>query len=87
MSKNKVMTYEGRLMCGRPCAGQRRYVAAKRTALDGKVWWCIFDHKKNGYSVAGGCGRYKTRKDCEYGIEWRLKKGCLEIAPSDYETV
>ena len=79
MSKN-TMTYEGKLMAGRPCAGQRRYVASKRTALDGKVWWCIFDHKANKY-IEGS--KYKMRAECEAGIGWKIHKGLLEIAPSD----
>lgn len=81
MSKKKNMTYEGRMMVGRPCAGQRRYVAAKRTALDGKVWWCVFDHKKNKYVG----GKYKHRRDCEYGIGHRIRGGELEISPNDYD--
>ena len=82
MSKKTVKTYEGRAMAGRPCAGQRRYVAAKRTALDGKEWWCIFDHKRNKY-LAGS--KYRKRAECEVSIGRRIRGGELEIAPSDYD--
>ena len=82
MSKKTDRTYEGRVMAGRPCAGQRRYVAAKRTALDGKSWWCIFDHKANKY-IAGG--KFKMRAECEGAIRRRILGGELEIAPSDYD--
>ena len=49
MSKKKVQKYCGRAVTWRTVAGQMRYSAEKRTALDGKVWWCIFDHKENKY--------------------------------------
>ena len=29
--------------------GQSRFEPVQRTALDGKVWWCMFDHRKNEY--------------------------------------
>lgn len=49
MSKKKVQKYCGRAVTWRPVASQLRYSAEKRTAIDGKVWWCIFDHKENKY--------------------------------------
>lgn len=49
MSKKKVQKYCGRAVTWRTVAGQMRYSAEKRTALDGKVWWCIFDHKECKY--------------------------------------
>ena len=29
--------------------GQSRFDPVKRTALDGKVWWCLYDRRKNEY--------------------------------------
>ena len=29
--------------------GQSRFEPVTRTALDGKVWWCLYDHRKNKY--------------------------------------
>jgi len=26
--------------------GQSRFEPVKRTALDGRVWWCLFDHRR-----------------------------------------
>lgn len=49
MSMKKVLKYCGRAVTWRTVEGQMRYSAEKRTALDGKVWWCIFDHKENKY--------------------------------------
>lgn len=75
-----VLTYNGRLLAGRPVAGQKRYVAAKRTHFDGRVWWCIFDHAAQDYLV----GKYKTRNACEIDLKMKLRHGMLRIAPSDY---
>ena len=81
MSKKKVQKYCGRPVTWRTVAGQLRYSAEKRTALDGKVWWCIFDHKKNEY-IAGhkSVARYLMT---DY-IERAIRKGELEVEPSDY---
>ena len=83
MSKKKVQKYCGRAVTWRTVAGQMRYSAEKRTALDGKVWWCIFDHKDGDYVV----GKYKTRTDCETRIGQRLRWCELPIDKSDYEMV
>ena len=49
----------------RPVAGQSRFVAVKRTALDGLVWWCIYDQREKKYYPGY---RYRLRKDCELQI-------------------
>ena len=41
MSKKKVQKYCGRAVTWRTVAGQMRYSAEKRTALDGKVYESI----------------------------------------------
>ena len=45
-----------------------RFEARKRTALDGKVWWCVYDNNKNKWSTYLCHGKYKTKKECEYAI-------------------
>lgn len=56
----------------------------KRTALDGRIWWCVFDADKGKYSTITRFGRYKTKRSCQFSIdqylylvgEWqRYKKG------------
>lgn len=81
MSKKKGQKYCGRAVTWRTVAGQMRYSAEKRTALDGKVWWCIFDHKARGYLAY----KKKTRRECEETISWLIKKGMLELEASDME--
>lgn len=44
------------------------YEARKRTALDGKEWWCVFDVTHNRWSTFIFHGKYKRKKDCEYYI-------------------
>lgn len=54
-----------------------RFSAVKRTALDGKKWWCVFDNKEYKFSTYTCFGKYKKKSDCENAIliykkEWEL---------------
>ena len=46
----------------------KRFEARKRTALDGRVWWCVYDNERHAWSTFLCHGRYKTRKACEQAI-------------------
>lgn len=46
------------------------YRAVKRTALDGKIWWVIWDNVHNCYSTRTDHGKYRTKK----AAEWRINK-------------
>ena len=81
MSKKKVQKYCGRAVTWRTVAGQMRYSAEKRTALDGRVWWCIFDHKECKY-IAGY--KYSTRTECEGLIGGMVRAGELPTDGGDY---
>ena len=39
--------------------GQSRFGPSKRTAIDGKTWWCMYDHHDNAYVT---WYRFKTRR-------------------------
>ena len=41
----------------------------KRTALDGKVWWCVFNTDTMKWSTIVLFGRYKTKRDCQIAID------------------
>lgn len=43
---------------------------AKRISLDGKVWWMVWDTDKSKYSTLLCFGKYKTKKDCQFAIDW-----------------
>lgn len=43
--------------------------ARKRIAIDGKVWWCVFDTYTMTWSTATVFTRYKRKKDCQYAID------------------
>ena len=47
----------------------------KRTALDGRVWWCVYDTKKNKWSTFMFFGKYNTRFDCQFMIDYWAKGG------------
>lgn len=49
---------------------KKRYIPIKRTALDGKVWWLVYDIIEKKYSTFICHGRYKTKKECEARIEY-----------------
>ena len=81
MSKKKVQKYCGRAVTWKPVASQLRYSAEKRTALDGKVWWCIFDHKEGKY-IAGS--KYKMMAECRMMIGRKVRAGELPTDKSDF---
>ena len=47
----------------------------KRTALDGRVWWCVFDTSKNSWSTLICFGKYNTKLECQCRIDWYLVEG------------
>lgn len=58
----------------------------KRTALDGKVWWCVFDTIDMKWSTLTCFGKYETRKECQLAIDsyllnlankWEFRKDIL----------
>lgn len=51
-----------------------RFGPSKRTALDGKVWWVVFDYAKCNYSKFIMHGKYKTKSDCQWAIDRSLEQ-------------
>lgn len=47
-----------------------RFRAVKRTALDGKTWWVVWDNKLREYSFWTCFGRYRRKKDCDRAIRY-----------------
>lgn len=45
-----------------------RYMPRKRTALDGKVWWCVFDLVNMQWSKQHYHYKYRTKKECQNAI-------------------
>ena len=44
------------------------FVPRKRVALDGKVWWCVWDLSKNDWSTTLW-DKCKTKKECSAYIQ------------------
>lgn len=40
----------------------------KRTAIDGKMWWCVYDLELNKYSTLLCFGKYRTKTQCDTAI-------------------
>jgi len=53
-----------------------RFEPVKRTAVDGKTWWVVYDNKRHGYSSYICHGKYETRKQCEQAIKASYKYFC-----------
>ena len=47
-----------------------RLIPKKRTAVDGKTWWCPYDTIKDEWSTIIYFGKYKTKKACQRDIEY-----------------
>lgn len=46
----------------------------KRTALDGKEWWCVFDTDDMKWSKMTTFTKYKTKRACQEAIDkWNEK--------------
>jgi len=45
----------------------------KRTALDGKTWWVVFDADSMKYSSLVCFGKYKTKKSAQIAIDYYTK--------------
>ena len=46
----------------------KRYEPRKKTAIDGRSWWCVYDTLKNEYSNLLYFAKYRTKKDCQIAI-------------------
>ena len=66
--------------CSYPCCGQSRFEPYKREALDGKMWWCVYDNKLHRW-VAGS--RFKTRKACVISLFLDFKNERKEYEPDN----
>lgn len=54
----------------------RNLQAKKRTAIDGKSCWCVYDMDKRTWTTdVVLCGRFSTRKSCERAINFELRNG------------
>jgi hypothetical protein len=56
------------------CALFGRFRPIKREALDGKIWWVVYDYLHGIPQKLNGVGvKWKTRKECQSAIDWALK--------------
>lgn len=63
-----------------PCIrfGQSRFGASKRTALDGKTWWCMYDYKDHAYIT---WYRFRTRRQALVQLAMDLRSERLPYEP------
>ena len=48
---------------------ESRFEPRQRTALDGKIWWVVYDRYKQEFSSLVCFVKYKTKKDCQWAID------------------
>ena len=53
--------------------------ARKRTALDGKTWWCAFDTETMKWCTYTFFGKYISQKACQNAIDLYIKKYSLKM--------
>lgn len=41
----------------------------KRTAIDGKIWWVVYDTGLQKYSTLVCFGKYRTKSACQIAID------------------
>lgn len=51
----------------------------KRTALDGKTYWCVFNTDTMKWSTLTCFGKYTRKKDCQLAIDLYTKKEIKEL--------
>lgn len=44
--------------------------ARKRTAIDNKIWWCVYNTDAMKWSTLLCFGKYKTKKECQFAIDY-----------------
>ena len=63
-----------------PCIrfGQSRFGPSKRTAIDGKAWWCMYDYKDHAYVT---WYRFRTRRQALVQLATDLRSKRLPYEP------
>ena len=46
-----------------------RFIPRKRVAIDGRVWWCVWDCVQKCWSSYTCFGKYKTKNECQISID------------------
>lgn len=53
----------------------KRFVPAKRAALDGRIWWVVYDNLTKDFSTYTCHGRYTKKYICQHMIDWGDMQG------------
>lgn len=48
----------------------RRFIPVKRAAIDGRIWWLVYDNQEKHFSTLLCFGKYRTKKECQYKIDY-----------------
>ena len=50
-----------------------RFVPSFIFSVDGKAWYCVYDTQEKRYSSLLCFGKYKTKKACQFAIDYYIK--------------
>lgn len=54
----------------------QRFVPAQRVAIDGKMWWCVYDKERKMFSPYTCHLKYKSKTECQSAIAfWNGRYG------------
>ena len=51
----------------------KRFIPTKRIAIENKIWLVVYDLKSNCYSNCTYFGKYKTKGECQFYIDYALQ--------------
>ena len=63
-----------------PCCGQSRFEPVKRGALDGKVWFGVYDNKEKMWRPGH---KYRTRRDAVLSLLMNFRHERIPFEPDD----
>lgn len=49
---------------------KENFKPVQREAIDGKIWWVVYDIKKKDFSALSCFGKYRTKKACQWDIDY-----------------
>lgn len=63
-------------------AQKPRFIPRRRTALDGRVWWVVWDTYNHGFATNPLLfGRFLRRKGCQAQIDYLASAGVINLYP------
>lgn len=56
-----------------------RFIHAKRIAIDGRQWWCVYGTQRQCWSTYLCHGKYRTRRACQIAIDYANQVNLMTV--------